>query len=55
MRDSRGRLFGVLALDITDGEIQAIHSIVNPDKLRHLDAVSDLGQQIRAARRRRNG
>ncbi|MEU5727381.1 RNA polymerase sigma factor SigJ [Micromonospora sp. NPDC047738] len=51
MFDSQDRLFGVLGLDIADGEIQAIHSIVNPDKLRHLDSVSDLGAQIRAARR----
>jgi RNA polymerase sigma-70 factor (TIGR02957 family) len=55
MFDSQDRLFGVLGLDIADGEIQAIHSIVNPDKLRHLDSVSDLGAQIRAGRRRRNG
>jgi DNA-directed RNA polymerase specialized sigma24 family protein len=53
--DSQGLLFGVLALDIADGEIQAIHSIVNPDKLRHLAEVSDLGAQIRADRQRRNG
>ncbi|MEU8328734.1 RNA polymerase sigma-70 factor [Micromonospora sp. NPDC048839] len=49
--DSRDRLFGVVGLDIADGAIQAIHSIVNPDKLRHLDSVSDLGARIRAGRR----
>ncbi|MEQ4300513.1 RNA polymerase sigma factor SigJ [Plantactinospora sp. B6F1] len=53
--DSRDRLFGVLGLDIADGEIQAIHSIVNPDKLRHLEPVSDLGARVRAARRRHDG
>jgi RNA polymerase sigma-70 factor (TIGR02957 family) len=52
VRDSQGRLFGVLGIDIADGEIRAIHSIVNPDKLHHLDSVSDLGAQLRAARRR---
>ncbi|XVU27804.1 RNA polymerase sigma-70 factor [Actinoplanes sp. CA-054009] len=55
IRDSRNRLFGVLGLDIADGAIQAIHSIVNPDKLRHIDAVSDLGARIRAGRRRHDG
>ena len=35
--DAAGRLFAVLVLDIAaDGHIQAVRSIVNPDKLRHL-------------------
>jgi RNA polymerase sigma-70 factor (ECF subfamily) len=37
----------VLALDIADGQIQAIRSIVNPDKLRHLGEVADLGALLR--------
>jgi RNA polymerase sigma-70 factor (ECF subfamily) len=36
MLDPEGRLIGVLALDIADGQVQAVSSIVNPDKLRHL-------------------
>jgi RNA polymerase sigma-70 factor (ECF subfamily) len=40
--DPEGRLVGVLALDIADGHVQTIHSIVNPDKLRHLGPVGDL-------------
>jgi RNA polymerase sigma-70 factor (ECF subfamily) len=36
--DVAGKLFAVLVLDIAaDGQIQAVRSIVNPDKLRHLD------------------
>jgi RNA polymerase sigma factor (sigma-70 family) len=31
----------VLVLDIADGRIQAINSVVNPDKLRHLGPLSD--------------
>jgi RNA polymerase sigma-70 factor (ECF subfamily) len=31
-----GRLLSVLALDIVDGRVQTVRSIVNPDKLRHL-------------------
>ena len=34
--DPDGRLLGVLALDIADGRVQTVRSIVNPDKLRHL-------------------
>jgi RNA polymerase sigma-70 factor (ECF subfamily) len=31
----------VMALDIADGHVTAIRSIVNPDKLTHLGPVSD--------------
>jgi RNA polymerase sigma-70 factor (TIGR02957 family) len=41
--DPDGRLINVLALDIADGQIQAVRSIVNPDKLRHLGPLADLG------------
>ena len=40
--DSEGRVVGVFALDIADGQVQAIRSVVNPDKLQHLGPVSDL-------------
>ena len=40
--DRQQRLIGVLALDITDGQITSISSIVNPDKLTHLGPVADL-------------
>jgi hypothetical protein len=36
--DEQNRLIGVMALDIAEGQIQTIHSIVNPDKLRHFDS-----------------
>jgi RNA polymerase sigma-70 factor (TIGR02957 family) len=35
--DAAGKLIAVLVLDIADGHIQAVRSIVNPDKLSHLD------------------
>lgn len=41
-RDRRGRIIGVLAFEIFDGVIQTVRSVVNPDKLEHLGAVSDL-------------
>ena len=47
--DREGRLAGVMILDVADGQIQAVSSIINPDKLRHLGPVADL----RALRRKR--
>ena len=35
-----GKLVGVLAIDCLDGQVQAIRSVVNPDKLRHLGETS---------------
>jgi RNA polymerase sigma-70 factor (ECF subfamily) len=37
--DGEGRVFSVMALDIVEGEIKSVRSIVNPDKLRHLPRV----------------
>jgi RNA polymerase sigma-70 factor (TIGR02957 family) len=34
--DGEGNIINVMALDIADGRVQGIRSIVNPDKLRHL-------------------
>jgi RNA polymerase sigma-70 factor (ECF subfamily) len=40
--DPEGRVINVMALDIADGRIQAIRSVVNPDKLHHLGEPADL-------------
>jgi RNA polymerase sigma-70 factor (TIGR02957 family) len=40
--DSQGRVVSVFALDIADGLVQAVRSVVNPDKLQHLGPTSDL-------------
>jgi RNA polymerase sigma-70 factor (ECF subfamily) len=45
--DSEGRLISVMALDIADGQIQGIRSIVNPDKLQHLGPVADTAALLR--------
>jgi Sigma-70, region 4/SnoaL-like domain len=45
--DREGRLIGVVSLDVADGQIQGVSSIVNPDKLRHLGPVADLGALLR--------
>jgi RNA polymerase sigma-70 factor (ECF subfamily) len=44
MYDAEGLVISVIELDIADGVIQAIHSVVNPDKLGHLGPVSDLAR-----------
>jgi RNA polymerase sigma-70 factor (TIGR02957 family) len=45
--DAQGRLINVFALDIADGQIQGVNSIVNPDKLGHLGPVADVNALMR--------
>lgn len=40
--DPEGRLINVFALDIADGVVQTIRSIINPDKLDHLAPLADV-------------
>jgi RNA polymerase sigma-70 factor (TIGR02957 family) len=40
--DREGRLIAVMSLDVAEGQIQGVSSIVNPDKLRHLGPLADL-------------
>jgi RNA polymerase sigma-70 factor (ECF subfamily) len=42
MYDAEGRVASVVELDVADGVVQAIHSVVNPDKLGHIGPVSDV-------------
>ncbi|WP_246115959.1 RNA polymerase sigma factor SigJ [Trebonia kvetii] len=42
--DPDGRVINVFALDIADGIVQTVRSVVNPDKLGHLGPVSDLAR-----------
>jgi hypothetical protein len=49
--DDEQRLVGVTALDIADGEIKAISSVANPDKLGHLgEPLGNLGSLIDSKR-----
>jgi RNA polymerase sigma-70 factor, ECF subfamily len=41
--DRDGRIVAVVGLDIADGRVRAVRSMLNPDKLAHLGPVSDLG------------
>jgi RNA polymerase sigma-70 factor, ECF subfamily len=47
--DAEGRLVNVVGLDVEDGVITRVHSMLNPDKLGHLGPVSDLGLRPRQA------
>jgi RNA polymerase sigma-70 factor, ECF subfamily len=40
--DLQGQVVSVLSLEILDGVVQNVRGVVNPDKLQHLGAVSDL-------------
>jgi RNA polymerase sigma-70 factor, ECF subfamily len=41
--DASGLLINVWALDIADGQVQAVRSVINPDKLGHLGPLADVG------------
>jgi RNA polymerase sigma-70 factor (TIGR02957 family) len=46
--DAERRVFSVLALEIGDGHVQGVRSIVNPDKLGHLGPVADMRAVLEA-------
>ncbi|KUL75475.1 MULTISPECIES: RNA polymerase sigma-70 factor [unclassified Streptomyces] len=53
-RDRDGRVLHILVLDVLDGEIRTVRSVINPDKLGHLGPVADawaVDREVRRARR----
>jgi RNA polymerase sigma-70 factor (ECF subfamily) len=50
VRNRHGALLNVLSIDIADGRVQTVRSIVNPDKLRHLGPLLDPRAVLREAR-----
>jgi RNA polymerase sigma-70 factor, ECF subfamily len=44
--DPEGRLINVLAVDVVDGEVRTIWSVINHDKLRHLGPLADLAALV---------
>ncbi|SEC82303.1 RNA polymerase sigma-70 factor [Streptomyces sp. TLI_105] len=49
-RDRDGKVLHTLGLDIVDGRVQTIRSVINPDKLAHLGPVADawaLNREVR--------
>jgi RNA polymerase sigma-70 factor (ECF subfamily) len=56
-RDRDSKVLFTLALDVLDGQIQAIRSVINPDKLRHVGPVADawaVAREVNQARRHTN-
>lgn len=54
-RDRDGNVIHSLALDVLDGQIQAIRSVINPDKLGHLGPVADawaIDREVKQTRKR---
>lgn len=57
LRDRDGKVVTAMALDVLDGQVQAIRSVLNPDKLGHIGPVGDawavLSETTRAGREAR--
>ena len=49
IRDRDGNVLNTLALDILDGQIQTIRTVINPDKLGHVGPVGDVWAVFREA------
>jgi RNA polymerase sigma-70 factor (TIGR02957 family) len=45
--DGEGRIINVMAIDIADGRVQGIRSVVNPDKLSHLGPAANWAATLR--------
>jgi RNA polymerase sigma-70 factor (TIGR02957 family) len=45
--DRDDRLIAVMSLDVAEGQIQGVRSIINPDKLQHLGPLADVGALLR--------
>jgi nucleoside-diphosphate-sugar epimerase len=48
-RDRDNKVINTWTLDVLDGRIQTIHSVINPDKLGHVGSVADAWAVIREA------
>jgi RNA polymerase sigma-70 factor (TIGR02957 family) len=49
--DEEGAVFSVFTVQILDGRVQSVNSVVNPDKLRHLGDVADMRAMLESRRR----
>jgi RNA polymerase sigma-70 factor (ECF subfamily) len=49
--DSKHRVMAALALEISEGQIHQVMSVVNPDKLAHIGEVANLGEMLRRGAR----
>jgi RNA polymerase sigma-70 factor (ECF subfamily) len=48
--DAEQRVVSVIAIEVADGQVTAVRSVVNPEKLAHLGPVGNLGSFLRSAR-----
>ena len=53
VRDRDGKVINTMALDILDGQIQTIRTVLNPDKLGHVGPVADAWAVLREANQAR--
>jgi RNA polymerase sigma-70 factor, ECF subfamily len=51
--DPSGRVMYVMTVDVADGVVQTVRSIINPDKLRHLGPLADVRALMRERREHR--
>jgi RNA polymerase sigma-70 factor (ECF subfamily) len=49
--DASGRLINVWSLDIADGRVQTVRSVINPEKLGHLGPLADVAGLLDRFRR----
>ena len=47
LRDADDRVINVMTLDVLDGQVQAVRSVINPDKLHHIGPVADVWALMR--------
>ncbi|MFE6335464.1 RNA polymerase sigma-70 factor [Streptomyces sp. NPDC057798] len=52
-RDRDGKVVNIMAIDIADGRVRAIRSVINPEKLAHVGPVADAFAVMREANRAR--
>ncbi|MER7576350.1 RNA polymerase sigma-70 factor [Streptomyces sp. NPDC057806] len=52
-RDRDGKVVNIMAIDIADGRVRAIRSVINPEKLTHVGPVADAFAVMREANRAR--
>ena len=48
--DPEGRVMYVVTVDVSEGAVQTVRSIINPDKLRHLGPLADVRAMLHRRR-----
>jgi RNA polymerase sigma-70 factor (ECF subfamily) len=53
LRAPDGSITNVIVIEVAEGAVQAVRSVINPDKLGHLGDVADVWGMLRARRDQR--